>query len=497
MTSLWLARHSSIEGDALCEERPTVDEIVVGAGLTGLITAVLLAREGRRVTVLEARTIAGLTTGNSTAKLTVLQGARLQQVRHRTSRRIAEAYLRANQAGQTWMLDNLEALGVDVQRRTALSYATTVEGTKTLEREFQVARELGLPVRHVADPDLPFPTRSAIALDDQAQFDPVAVALSFADELRSLGGTIRENVRVFGARATSPARVRTTAGEFTAQNIVLATGTPILDRGLYFAKLEAHRSYAASYRVPGLKPLPMCVSVDEPGRSVRTAPDEDGEQLIVGGGGHVVGRHPSPRSCLAEVDDWAWCHWPGAERTHVWSAQDYEAPHGVPFVGRLPRGRGRILLATGYDKWGMTNAVQCALTLSGTILGGLPDWARTLHHRITGPVALARGLQMQAGVAKHYLGGYARALRPLPEPGEGRGVVGRRGTRLVGSSRIGDERVDVSPICTHLGAIVTWNDEDQWWDCPAHGSRFDAGGCRLEGPACRNLKRLDSGRALP
>ena len=58
----------------------------------------------------------------------------------------------------------------------------------------------------------------------------------------------------------------------------------------------------------------------------------------------------------------------GAERTHVWSAQDYEAHGGVPFVGKLPRGGGHVYLTTGYSKWGMTNSVTAALRISGEIL---------------------------------------------------------------------------------------------------------------------------------
>ncbi|GAB3617349.1 FAD-dependent oxidoreductase [Okibacterium endophyticum] len=490
MTSLWLDRHPVVETDVPRGSR-RFDEIVVGAGLTGLCAAVMLARRGRRVAVLEARRVGAVATGNTTAKLSVLQGSRLQQIKRRSYQKIVQAYVDANLAGQRWMLDFAHENGVAVQRRAAVSYASTREGVPTLEREYQVARSTGLPVRLSADAGLPFQTYAAVVLDGQAQFDPLDVLAALAAELRRLGGVIYEGVRVTGARATRPVLVQSTEGEFEGDHLVLATGIPVLDRGLYWAKLTAKRSYAMSFRVPGELPPDMYLSVDSPSRSIRTTPDADGELLLIGGNGHGVGRHPSPASLVDDLTEWTNRHWPGGERTHVWSAQDYESPHGVPFVGWLPRGRGRIYLATGFDKWGMTNAAQCALTLVGDLLGETPGWASVLHKRVTTPVALAVGIGMGAAVAKHYAVGYARALgRRLPEdpPAEGTGTMGREGVMPTGVSTVDGITCRVSGVCSHLHAIVSWNDQERTWDCPAHGSRFAADGSLLEGPAAKGLR---------
>ncbi len=491
MTSLWLDRAPRIETDEF-EAGQQFDEVIVGGGITGLVSALLFARAGRRVAVVEARRVGAVTTGNTTAKLSVLQGAHLQRVQAYSYRTIVKAYVEANLEGLAWMSRYADDHGIPIQHKDSVSYAATAEGVRTVNREYDIAKAVGLPVRRGTQVGLPFETRAAVVLPDQAQFDPMDVLATLAADVRSHGGRIFEDVRVSGAKASDPVKVFTNKGQLLASHVIVATGIPVLDRGLYFAKVKAGRSYAMSYRVDGELPPGMYMSVDSSlKRSVRTTPSTDGELLIIGGNGHTVGRDASPRSHVQDLEEWTQQHWPGAVRTHVWSAQDYETPHKVPFVGWMPRGRGRIYLATGYDKWGMTNSVQAALTLASDILGGHIPWAKILHRRVTTPRAWGWGLGYNAGVAVEYAKGYAKALlRGLPEspPDEGHGVVGRDGFLPTGMSTVNGVVCRVSPICTHQHAVLSWNDLEHSWDCPAHGSRFDADGTLLEGPGTRNLR---------
>lgn len=496
--SLWMQPAVAIPTDP---SEPRADVVVAGAGLTGLATAVMLARSGRRATVLEARSVGAVTTGNTTGKLSLLQGSVASGIHSRAGADVLRAYLAANRAAQEWV--RLETAGDDdaLETRAAFTYATTEEGDQAVRREAEALAAAGLSIEVEgadADRGLPFPTTSALRLEGQAQLHPMRLLARLAEELRAAGGRLVVGERVTGVElAEGGVRVRTSSGVVDASLVVLATGTPILDRGLFFAKLTPSRSLAAAYRLPVGMPVPqgMYLSVDPVARSLRSASDgAGGELLVAGGGGFAPGREASVRTRRDDLDAWVAEHFPGAERVTWWAAQDYRTVTHVPFAGPLPRGRGRIFAATGYNKWGMTNAVAAALALTGQITGSPPEWDERLRAHHAGLADAGEALAVNAGVAGRLVGGWAYAETHAgreERPAEGMGRVRRSGLKPVAESTVDGTTCRLSAVCTHLGGIVAWNDAEKTWDCPLHGSRFSAEGTLLEGPAVADLPRLD------
>ena len=497
MASLWLDSSDPIASDPLTAGDH--DVVVVGAGLTGLTTALLLARAGRGVRVVEARHVGAVTTGHTTAKVSLLQGTHLSRVRRHQGLRTAMAYVDSQREGAAWLLRFCEDHGVPVQRRTSFTYAASPGEVSSVEKEHAVASSLGLPVRLLDHVEAPFAVHRATALDDQAQFDPLDVLEALVEQLRAHGGTLHQGQRVVGASARGgvdggPALTLEDATELRCREAVLATGAPLLDRGLHFAEVEPQRSYSLTFRVPEDTAVPdgMFLSAGSDSRSIRDVPREDGPLLLVGGAGHTVGRTRSELEHVDRLRRWTHDHFPGAVETHRWSAQDY-APHdALPFVGRVPRGGGHLRFATGFEKWGMTDAVAAARVISGEILGAEPSWAGALHTQRLGPADVGELLRLNLGVGLSVATGAARGLgrRVTGIPPEGTGTLGRDGVVPTGRATTPEGEVcEVVGLCTHLGGVLKWNDAERSWDCPLHGSRFAPDGEVLEGPATKRLRR--------
>jgi glycine/D-amino acid oxidase-like deaminating enzyme/nitrite reductase/ring-hydroxylating ferredoxin subunit len=475
-----------------------VDVAVVGGGITGLVTALLCARDGARVGLFEAGRIGRGATGNTTAKLTVLHQLVYDQIRNLHGAETASLYARANQAGLDWISEFCRDVPeARLERQRALTYCWDRAGVSELEAEARAAQEAGVDASLVEDLDVPFGAVAAVEVDDQAQFDPVPFLHRLADDLESEGGSIWEDTRVLGVSdGSTEATLHTSGGDVRARWVVAATGLPFADRGLFFARCKPTGTYLVAGRVD--EPLDgMWISSSSPTRSLRSATDVDGSPLVlVGGESHQTGQDiRSMERYQALADD---AHaWFGVEEvSHRWFTEDFMSADKMPLVGRQWPLPTRVLVATGYSKWGLTNAVAAAMSLSATISGSSPpEWSAAFDPSRFSLRSVKQTAKLNTEVAVRLSSDWVRALssRRADEPSEGQGVVVRRGRRLDATSKLDAEVHTVSAVCTHLGGIVQWNQAEGTWDCPLHGSRFCNDGTMLHGPATADLSARADG----
>jgi nitrite reductase/ring-hydroxylating ferredoxin subunit len=290
--------------------------------------------------------------------------------------------------------------------------------------------------------------------------------------------------------------VRTELGRIRAEQVVVATLMPFLDRGGYFARAFPSRSYVVTARVERPVPEAMLINAAPPVRSIRSVPFRGEELLMVLGENHHLGSPKAKPERFERLVEYMAEHWGLRAIEHGWSAQDYSPDDGVPYIGPLTFRSHGIHVATGFKKWGITSGTLAGMLICDAIAGRDNPWAAMFSSTRIKPLAEAPRFLAENGrvglrfFADRVVNRGGRDITDLA-PGEG-AIVSSKGQKVAGYRDDRGELHAVSTRCTHLGCQVAWNGAECTWDCPCHGSRFTVDGDILNGPATTPLPPRDT-----
>jgi glycine/D-amino acid oxidase-like deaminating enzyme/nitrite reductase/ring-hydroxylating ferredoxin subunit len=483
---------------------------VIGAGIAGLTTAYLLLQEGKPVIVLDDSGVGSGQTQRTTAHLSNAIDDRYANIERWHGLEAAKLAAASHTAG----IDLIEAIGhhehiaCDFERLDGYLFAAIGESRDTLEVELQAARRSGLTeVEWVARASWPeFDTGPCLRFPDQGQFHPLKYLAGLTKAVLRMGGRIFTRTHAEEIEGGPPARIRTRQGPvITASRVVVATNSPINDRLSIHTKQAPYLTYVAAYGVPKssvgralywdtadpyhyvrLQPMPA------PDQKAESFGDPQAEELlIVGGEDHKTGQADDSAERYSRLDMWARERFPirGPIRCR-WSGQVMETIDGLAFIGRNPGDADNVYIATGDSGMGMTHGTIAGILITDLIMGRESPWEELYDPGRKTVRAAGEFLEENLNVARQYAswftGGDASSTDEITR---GSGAVVRHGLSQVAVFRDGEGVLhECSAVCPHLGCIVEWNHNENTWDCPCHGSRFDAYGKVINGPANTDLK---------
>ncbi|HEV2912579.1 MAG TPA: FAD-dependent oxidoreductase [Pyrinomonadaceae bacterium] len=511
--SVWMAT-AEVPAQSALAENVEADVCIVGAGIAGMTTAYLLAREGKRVVVLDDGPIGGGMTQRTTAHLVNALDDRYYELERlhgeKGARLAAESHSAAIDLVESIIAE--EKIDCDFERLDGYLFTPPNESRQQLEDELKAAHRAGLTSIEMVEraPIKDFDTGPALRFPRQAQFHPLKYLSGLASAIKRDGGRIFTGTHASKIEGGERARVETSDGHtVTAGAVVVATNTPVNDRVVIHTKQAPYLTYVIGARVPrGSVETALFWDTPDPYHYVRiqSGPFEesDGEKgdgeagdydiLIVGGEDHKTGQKDDANNRYAWLERWTRTRFPMIESIEFrWSGQVMEPVDGLAFIGRNPLDEPNVFIATGDSGNGMTHGTIAGRLLTDLIMGRENQWA-TLYDpsRIT----------LRAGVefAKENLN-VAAQYTDLVTPGDvdsadevkpGNGAILRRGLKKIAVYR--DEQGALherSAVCVHLGCIVDWNSKEKTWDCPCHGSRYDAYGKVFQGPANSDLRHVE------
>lgn len=499
-TSIWIDT-GEVPDTRPLETDLTSEIVIVGAGIAGLSVAYELVRRGHAVTVIEAGQIGGGQSGRTTAHL----ASALDDRYHSLERLHGERGARLASESHRAAIDRVEAIindeniSCDFQRNDGYLFLGEGDDPIILEQELDAALRAGELVERAETAPLPFDVGPCLRFRRQAQFHPLKYLAGLARAILRMGGQIYTDTHADKITTGLPSIIETsTRHQITADVVVVATNVPVNDQVVMHTKQAPYRTYAIGAPVArGTVPYGLYWDTLDPYHYVRVQPLGDQDLLIIGGEDHKTGQETHPEKHWDALETWARQRFAMlGEVTHRWSGQVIEPVDGLAFIGRNPLDSDHVFIVTGDSGHGMTHGVIAGVLIADLIEGEHNRWAPLYDPRRRTLKSLGEFAKENGNVVRQYSDWMKKGDADDPSqiaPGEG--AVIRRGLQLI-ATYVDEQGLThaCSAVCPHLAGIVRWNSAEKTWDCPCHGSRFDALGRVIEGPAIVGLEPLPATR---
>ncbi|KAH7301018.1 hypothetical protein KP509_23G008300 [Ceratopteris richardii] len=484
----------------------TTDVVIVGAGMSGLSTAYNLVKEGKKVVVLEAKARGSGMTGRTTAHIMTWYDDFYYKISERHSEEFCKIVGESYRAAIDFVAQTVDEEGIDCKFCKVDGYLFPHEQSDKviqdiLRKEFNAAKMAGFDVKMVnlnGDPACG-KISDAILFPGNGDFNPLMYINGLAKAIVKRGGKIYERSRV---TKNEDHKVTTEDGiNVTADAVVLATNSPLNHNLAIHARQEAQRTYVIGFRIQkGAVKKAQWWDTNDPYHYVRTEEKEDYDVLIVGGNDNASGisaeAYMKPHPFLS-LEKWTRERWTAAEDIlYTWTGQVYEPIDSLHLIGKDPNPTtDSVYIVTGDSGQGMTGGTIAGILLKDLILKGENPWEKVYSPSRLPPFDKAT-IHTTAEIIDHSVKGYITSRTPgigsdavdiedlLPDSG----AIKEQGLHKIAVYRDQNGKIHkYSAVCPHMKCIVQWNPIDKSWDCPCHGSIFDAFGRCVNGPAKADL----------
>jgi glycine/D-amino acid oxidase-like deaminating enzyme/nitrite reductase/ring-hydroxylating ferredoxin subunit len=475
------------------------DAVVIGGGITGVTTALMLQLAGKKCLLLEANKIGFGTTAGTSAHLNSVLDTPYSDIIDKCGKEVAKKVAESASEAIQIIKQFVEKYKIECEFEEVKGYmyATDEQEEKELDKIYQSIKQVGLPTSYTSDIGAPIQFTKAIYFDQQARFHPLKYVQCLLDIYIKKGGRILENESMQNIEEEEGnLKVVGENFSFTAARVVHATHTYTGVNKLNF-KLGPYRSYvlAVELQNPNDYPEGLIYDMKDPFHYLRKASDDSGDVLIVGGEDHKTGQEENPQYCFKNLEAFVRKHFAVKSIRNAWSSQYYESTDALPYIGALTKENPKEFIATGFSGNGMIFGTLSAKIISDLILTGESSYTDIYAPLRNSPIAGFKAFVSEnVNVVKRLIGDRFKkeTLEVLAalSPGEGKVVSYEEESLAIYKDESGKVYA-LDPVCKHAGCIVQWNNAEKSWDCPCHGARYGIDGAMLNGPARLPLDLID------
>ena len=405
---------------------------IIGGGIAGILCGYMLKQKGIDCVILEADRVCKGVTQNTTAKITSQHGLVYDKLINKFGIEKSKMYLESNENAVKIYRKMCKDIDCDFEDKDNYVYST--DNLRKVEKELHALVRLGYKPDFTGEIPVPISIEGAVIFPDQAQYNPLKFLSYISRNLE-----IYEKTKVFEIKGNY---AYTDKYKIKADYFIIATHFPFINKyGGYFIKMYQERSYVIALE-NGKQINGMYVDEAQKGMSFRNYKN----LLLIGGGDHRTGKSGGN---YTELRIFAKNNYPSKQEVYHWATQDCMTLDNVPYIGRYSPKIPNVLVATGFNKWGMTSSLVAAEILSDMVINKKNEYEElyTPSRSVITPQFAVNLFESAVGI-----------LTPSKKR------------------------------CPHLGCALKWNSAEHTWDCPCHGSRFNENGKLVENPATDDLK---------
>ena len=459
MNSYWENDRENYKKYKSLNENMQTEICVIGGGITGLSIAYYLSQNAH-ITVLEKDRICNRTSAKNTGKITSQHGLFYDYLINSQNKEFAKKYLEANQNAidKIENIVNLENIDCDFKRENAYVFTNNIKELEKIKKEVNSIKQFNNEICNYCNKiDLPLSCKGAIEFKNQAKFNPLKYCYGLAEAINKYGGNIFENSQVENVTKEADKYIIDVNGKKVISKIViLATRYPILNfPGYYFLKMYQSTSYAMVFDCKQNLFDGMYINAEVPSISFRTIEEKNKKLLLAVGYDYKTGK-PSENG-YNELVRIVKSMYPNAVILSKWTAEDCISLDKIPYIGEYSNIMKNLYVATGFNKWGITTSNIAAQIIADKILDKANKYEDIFK---------------------------STRLKPIKNKEELSNMIEEANKSIV-LSRLTNTKVQ--PTCTHLGCKLYFNQIEDIWECPCHGSKFTCDGKSIEAPSNKDL----------
>lgn len=468
------------------------DLLIIGAGLSGLSAAYEALSYSDDIVIVDENRIYQGTTASTTAKITTQHGYIYDDLIKTFGTYEAKRYYEFNNRGLKRIEEIItkENIDCDFQIVNGYLFAYKEEEEKNVEAEAKAYQELGIP-GEIVKIDARISPYKALKLANQANFNPQKYLKKITDILLANKVRIFEKTRIIDVyEKESPEAITSERKLIKARRIIIASHYPIYKGfNFYFMKMIPQISYSVLSGPTNveIENANYINTISNPAIGLRFIKGDEGRMLNISGASHDAKTFVSYIKQVEFLKEFGKKNFGITDYPYVWCTQDYSTTDYVPIIGKVTK---NIYMMASYNKWGMSTAIAGALLIKDLI---------TLNYSKFGHLFRPDRLTLNKKIFTYNLGMVGTLLKTRNVPrrkivklAPETGKVTRIGTKRVGIYKDKNHKlylVDVT--CPHMRCGLRFNPIEKTYDCKCHGSRFDYTGKLLDGPARRDLYKIE------